>query len=162
LALDFARQYQQTFPFIILWHPPSTGAEALRQFLRLSFVQETSDRISRLTTDDLRKRLAAGRCVEVVGWELSPDIAFALERLETSSLLSQVSSAIYCVEFLQATKLTVVSSRLGIIQACKDNGVAIDFRQLPVRPFWADRAEMTDDCHILIDLMDSILMRVAI
>lgn len=157
LALDFAKQYQRTFPFIILWHPPTNGAETLKQFLRLSLVREADGPVSPLTTKGLRRRLAAGRCVEIAGWELSPDIAFALERLETSSLLSEVSSAIYCVEFVQATKLVVVPSRLRLVQVCNDNGVAINFRQLQVRTFWADRAEMTD-CQILIDFMHSVLM----
>lgn len=160
LALDFAIQFPRTFPFIVLWHPPSSGAETLKQFLRLSFLQEAAGSGgSSLTTKDLRRRLAAGACVEIIGWELNPDVASAMERLELSPLISQVSSTIYCVEFLQGTNPAVAPSRRRILQACKKSGRAFDFRQLPVRAFWASRAKMTDDSQILIELMNSILTR---
>ena len=157
LALDVARLSQRTFPFIVLWHPPLSGAETLRQFLRLSYVQEVGDLSACMTTHEMRRRLTSETCIEVIGWELNNDLASALERLKLSSLLSQVSSAIYCVEFAQRTKLPTPRQRT--LQAYKDKGFIFDFRQSPVRSFWADRAGMTDDCQVLIDLMNSVLMR---
>lgn len=159
LALDFARQSQHRFPSIILWHPPSSGADVLKQFLRLSLVQAPAGPGSRITTKDLRTKLSSGICVEVAGWELNPELAFAMERLELSSLISQVSSAIDWIEFVQTSEFAVTPSRLRILQACKDTRVAFDFHELPVRSFWAARAEMTDDCQVLIGIMNSILTR---
>ncbi|HXQ71869.1 MAG TPA: hydrolase 2, exosortase A system-associated [Pyrinomonadaceae bacterium] len=162
LALDFAGRSQRPFPFIILWHPPSSGKDALTQFLRLSLVQATTNAGSRMTTKNLRNKLASGICVEVAGWELNPELAVAMERLDLSSLISQVSSSIYWIQFAQsapATEQDVPHSRQRIFQACEANGVALDFRHLTVRTFWADRAQMTDDSQVLIDAMNSILTR---
>jgi exosortase A-associated hydrolase 2 len=157
LALDFACHSRAVSPFIVLWHPPSGGAETLTHFLRRSLVQEDVGPFTR-TTKDLRRRLASGSCVEIAGWELNPDLAFALEHLELPSLLSRISSAVYCAEFVQATTFPSATTRLRILQACKASGAEVDCQQLTVRSFWADWSEATtDDCQVLSEFMKGVL-----
>lgn len=162
LALDFACQSGRSFPFIVLWQPPFSGAETLREFLRLRLLHQVSGPYSRMTSKQLREELASGKCIEVAGWELSPELAFALEGLQLSSLISRASSHIYYVEFVNTIKPQITSARDRLMQTSIDNGVAIDFHQLPVPAFWVDPVEVSADNQVLTDFMRNVLMRWAI
>ncbi len=162
LALDLAtqtlsNQARSAFPFLVLWNQPSSGAEVLRYVLRRSLVKEDN---GPTTSQDLRTSLLSGVSVEIAGWELHPDLAFALEELESTSLLSQLSDCrIYCAEFGQAVRSSFRAIQSQTMQACRDANVTIDFQRLPVRPFWTRTVRTRQDCQVLSEYMKGILAK---
>ncbi|MCP5197455.1 MAG: hydrolase 2, exosortase A system-associated [Gammaproteobacteria bacterium] len=79
LALDKASDIAATR--LLLWQPVLSGQRFLQQFLRLRL---TGDRLKggRETMAQLQERLAAGQSLEVAGYELHPELALALEKIQ--------------------------------------------------------------------------------
>lgn len=63
----------------IFWHPTPSGKTVLQQFLRLKAAADLQSGQSKQVMETLRSHLAAGRAVEVAGYELSASIAQGLE-----------------------------------------------------------------------------------
>lgn len=65
---------------LLLWHPVPSGKTHLAQFLRVGVAAEVLSAEGRGQVSP-RKRLQAGECIEVGGYEITPALADALESL---------------------------------------------------------------------------------
>lgn len=82
LASEVARQ-QEGPTHLLLWQPPASGKPLLQQFLRLRMAAQLADSGgggSKGLTESLRADLAAGRSVDVGGYELPAAVALGLEQ----------------------------------------------------------------------------------
>jgi len=87
LALDYARRGGQSFAGLLLWQPVVSGAQFMTQFLRLRVAGEMlAGGDAGNGTDQLRAQLRSGKTLEVAGYELAPQLASAIERLELAAL----------------------------------------------------------------------------
>lgn len=158
LALDLERYLHAISTLNVLWHPPYAGVETLTHFFRRSLLQE-NDPAPR-APKYLKSRLASGSSVEIAGWELDPSLAAAIERLELTSLLSQASSAVHCAEFVSSAALRFAAARSRIFAAIEASGLAAEYQQLPVSPFWSIWSEgSTTDYQVLIEFMNGVLAK---
>ena len=64
---------------LLLWHPAASGKLALQQFLRLKLAAEMANGANKGLMDGLKAELAAGRVVEIAGYQLSSGLAQGLE-----------------------------------------------------------------------------------
>ena len=70
-----------------LRQPVTSGAQFLTQFLRLRLASEMiSGTAPGAGTEQLRAQLAAGRALEIAGYELAPELALSIERLDLAGL----------------------------------------------------------------------------
>jgi exosortase A-associated hydrolase 2 len=87
LAADHVRQAPQSFAGLLLWQPVLSGAQFMTQFLRLRLGAEMlSGAAAGKGTEQLRAQLAAGEALEIAGYELAPQLASAIQRLDLASL----------------------------------------------------------------------------
>jgi len=80
---------------IIAWQPVVDGKTYLTQFMRMKIAanMDRSD-IPKETTSGMRAQLAEGKCIEVAGYEIHPELAMAVENLRLSELIPQESTAV--------------------------------------------------------------------
>lgn len=119
---------------LLFWQPVTSGPRFLQQFLRLRL---TADRLKGgdETLGRLQEALAAGQSLEVAGYELHPQLAAALERVELTPPPPGVP-----VDWLELTRaargsLTPASQR--IVDAWRSAGVAVHVRSVVGESFWA-------------------------
>jgi exosortase A-associated hydrolase 2 len=89
LAVEAARRLPIEANFLF-WQPASAGQPLLQQFLRLKMAGQMRDGAVKGVTDSLKSALAAGKSVEVAGYELSAGLA---EGLQDASLQEPPVSA---------------------------------------------------------------------
>src|SRR5205823_606352 len=76
LAADCAREQDASFASLLMWQPVTSGAQFMTQFLRLRLTNEMlSGAAARGGVEPLRAQLAAGRALEIGGYELTPELA---------------------------------------------------------------------------------------
>jgi exosortase A-associated hydrolase 2 len=87
LALDYSRHSGESFAGLLLWQPVASGAQYMTQFLRLRLSSEMlSGAAVGAGSEQLRAQLAQGSALEVAGYELAPELAAAIERLDLAAL----------------------------------------------------------------------------
>jgi exosortase A-associated hydrolase 2 len=87
LAADHVRQAPQSCAGLLLWQPAISGTQFMTQFLRLRLGSEIlSGAAAGKGTEQLRAQLAAGEALEIAGYELAPQLAAAIERLDLAGL----------------------------------------------------------------------------
>lgn len=81
LALDFSIDGDHSLERLILWQPVLSGKIHLNQFLRLRMASQMlgMDDGPSVSNASLRAQLAAGSSVEVAGYELSAELASAID-----------------------------------------------------------------------------------
>jgi hypothetical protein len=72
-----------------------SGAQFMTQFLRLRMGSEMLSGAApgSASTEQLRAQLAAGRALEIAGYELAPQLASAIERLDLAALAPESAPA---------------------------------------------------------------------
>ena len=135
LALDHLRQASQAFAGLLLWQPLVSGTQFMTQFLRMRLTGEMlSGAVSGSGTGELRAQLAAGRPLEIAGYELAPDLALAIERLDLAGLAPRNVPAQW-FEINAEGKLSPAVRRAA--QAWSAAGAEVDARAVRGEPFWS-------------------------
>lgn len=78
LAAASAASRPEQFKNLILWQPVVDGRTMLTQFLRIGVAAAMAEEGNGKSTEALRAELAAGRPVEIAGYELAPELAQGL------------------------------------------------------------------------------------
>ena len=119
---------------LLLWQPVLDGERFLHQFLRLRL---TADRLKGgdETMARLQERLAAGQALDVSGYELSPELAAAMQqaRLQTPPADCRVD----WFELANAADRPLLPASRRIVDGWRTGGVAIHARTLAGEAFWA-------------------------
>ena len=132
LAAELARQVQAAG--LVLWHPVISGATALTQFLRLRLAAGMLDGTQE-TLARLRAELAAGRAVEVVGYELHPELATALEQARL--LAPAAGTRVNWFELVATPEWGLASSSQQLLAQWRSAGVSVSAQTVVGEPFWS-------------------------
>jgi exosortase A-associated hydrolase 2 len=133
---------------LILWQPVASGAQFLRQFLRVSsasgIVAQTG---ASSTLQELREKLGQGGTVEIAGYCLSPELALGLEaaQLEPGSSAGRVA----WLEVRGTGGAEVSPASRTCISRFEAAGHSVDARVIAGPAFWQN-LEITD-CPALIE-----------
>jgi exosortase A-associated hydrolase 2 len=147
LALDHLRQASQEFAGLLLWQPVTSGAQLLKQFLRLRLASEMlSGAEPGNATEQLRAQLAAGRPLEIAGYELAPDLALAIERLDLAALAPKNVPAQWFEVNADGKPSPALTRACGAWRAA---GAEVDLHPIRGEPFWS--AVEISECRELID-----------
>lgn len=156
LALDYAKKNSEKISTTILWQPVINTEQHMTQFLRLSLAGEMFDdgKKSGFSTTHLRSELAAGNSVEIVGYELSPLLAQAIEAIDTTQLVL-ASCQVHWFEFVSESRLALSPAGENLVNSWKKQGSDIGVHFVTCVPFWATQEIST--CTGLIEEMDRVL-----
>jgi len=119
---------------LLLWQPVANGKNYFTQFLRIRIAAEMHTRDGIKTTDELRKRAAAGEAIEVSGYPIGSDLARQLDqvRLPDASALSSLRLSWF--EVLPSADTPSANARL--VDEYKAGGVELDYRSVIGPAFW--------------------------
>jgi exosortase A-associated hydrolase 2 len=184
LALDFSVDGDRFLERLILWQPVLSGKIHLNQFLRLRVASQMlgMDDAPSVSNASLRMQLAGGSSVEVAGYELSAELASAIDGKDGTMLTPRCptywfeSTTINSAESIDGIKNEVKSGRkndetarmkhgegdtpaLSPVVArsaarWRTAGVALHLHPLCGAPFWAT-TEMTE-CQAMLAATDAI------
>ncbi|SCY15528.1 exosortase A system-associated hydrolase 2 [Nitrosospira sp. Nl5] len=137
LALDFARNLENTIAQIILWQPVISGESFLTQFLRFRLANEMLGGTGKATgTNTMRDCLANGETIEVAGYELAPELAAAIDSLRASELVV-AGSRVHWFEIVAEAGRSITPAGAKVVDAWKRSGVDLHLHVVPCLPFWA-------------------------
>ena len=130
----------------IAWQPVVDGAQHFTQFLRMRIAaQMEKPHLPKETTKSMREHLAAGRSLEVSGYEIHPHFAAALDAARLDAFPPKVNVATLWLEQAapDATQASPASKK--VIDAWRDAGAKIDVEFFAGPNFWqvAERAIST-------------------
>ena len=147
LALDYSRHSGKSFASLLLWQPLTGGAQFMTQFLRLRLTSEMiSGPAAGAGSGPLRAQLAAGSALEIAGYELAPELATAIERLDLAALAPKNVHAQW-FELSAEGKPSPALRRAA--EAWSAAGAEVELHALRGEPFWSS-VEITE-CRELIE-----------
>lgn len=133
---------------LMLWQPVASGAQHLQQFLRL----QAGARIAGSAKDDTQappaQLLRAGTSVEVGGYELSPQLAAAIESAALDVPTSH-SGRLVWLEVSADAVLVPSPAALRAVQRLQSNGARVELQVVSGPPFW--QTQEIEDCDALIE-----------
>jgi exosortase A-associated hydrolase 2 len=151
LALDFARDLDTSIDQIILWQPVLKGKSFLTQFLRLRLAGEIlsadADTQEHVGTDELRSLLQAGNTLEVAGYELSPELATVIDKLDAAEL-RVTKSPIHWIEIVAELGRSISPAGSKVVNLWKQGGVDVHVYVVPCVSFWA--TQEISECPALV------------
>jgi exosortase A-associated hydrolase 2 len=141
LALDFAKSAKKKVDQIILWQPVISGESFLTQFLRLRLANEmlSADRGTEGSTGGtsaLRNTLRAGESLEVAGYELTPELASAIDGLKAVEL-AVTDSPVHWFEIVAEPGRPMTPIGGKVVSAWRQSEVKLFLHLVPCLPFWA-------------------------
>jgi exosortase A-associated hydrolase 2 len=138
LALDYARSAAHPVAGMILWQPVLKGASYLTQFLRLrtanAMLGEASEKSG---TAELRAMLEAGQTIEIAGYDLAPELALAIDRLDPLEAMAPPPGCpVHWFEALGPSARDLPAGAVRVGDAWRERGVALQLHALQCPPFW--------------------------
>ncbi len=143
LALDFAQRLEPACDKLLFWQPVLSGKQALNQFLRLRIASGLFAGNDKETTASLRQLLQSGESIEVAGYELAPELAFALETKGLDRIQPRVANSIVWLELASRPGRAASSPAKHLMGTWQGEGIAVAFESLVGDPFWATQ-EITE------------------
>ncbi|WP_434516582.1 hydrolase 2, exosortase A system-associated [Dechloromonas sp. ARDL1] len=135
LASDIARR--QVFETALLfWQPVLSGANVVRDFLRLAVAGDLMSGHGKEKLSDMRSRLAAGGTVEVAGYRLSAAMADQLSRVPLTCPSDYRSKRVFWLEIGSETQSPQAPATKAVLAQLQAAGSAVCYRALPGAPFW--------------------------
>ncbi|MFS2022204.1 hydrolase 2, exosortase A system-associated [Massilia sp. CT11-137] len=154
LALDFALDHARTSDVplapMLLWQPVAAGSTYLTQFLRLRTANAMlgEDAAAQSGTKALRAALQAGETLEIAGYDLTPELARAIDALPApDAMLPPVP--VHWFEVLGAPGQAPGPAAARVKAAWEARGTQLHVHTVTGAPFWATTAIST--CPALLD-----------
>lgn len=136
LALDFAVACDEPFGGFLLWQPVTSGESFLTQFLRLRVATGMiSGEAAKTSTQKLRNELRAGAALEIAGYDLAPELAYALEHLKLGELAPHGTPVRWFEVVPEAGRPLSPASRT-VSDMWTARGVEVNVRTVTGEPFW--------------------------
>ena len=151
LALDYARTAQEPVRAMVLWQPVLNASSYLTQFLRLRMASALlSDTASANTgTSALRDSLRRGETLEVGGYQLAPEMAAALDALESFDSFAP-ACPVHWMEATSAAGQGVPAAVARVHAEWQRQGTELVLHAMPCPPFWA-----TPEITVCADWLDA-------
>lgn len=134
---------------LLLWHPVTSGAQHLAQFLRLAVTADAlASGADRVRTARMRDELAAGRSIEIAGYALAPSLAAGLEaaRLDVPE---GFAGRIAWLEVETDAQKGVSPATQVIVERLQARGVDVVARSVSGPRFW--QSVELQDCPALVE-----------
>jgi exosortase A-associated hydrolase 2 len=158
LALAYAMESTSSVSQLLLWQPIISGESYLTQFLRLRMATEMlNGETQKISTQDLRKLLAAGQSLEIGGYELSPALASSIDTLNLANFAIP-ALPVHWIELIPEADRPMPPASARSLKAWELNGVDLHLHMVPGPAFWA--AQEITECHQLIKVTTSIFEEV--
>lgn len=156
LALDYARSATTPLAPMLLWQPVAGGSTYLTQFLRLRTANAmlSDDAAAQTGTKALRAALQAGETLEIAGYDLSPDLARAIDSLPAPDAMVPPVPA-HWFDVLGAPGQAPGPAAARVKTAWEAHGTALHVHTVTGSPFWATTAVST--CPALLDATAAVL-----
>lgn len=120
---------------LLLWQPVPNGSQFLSQFLRLRLASEMlASGAATSAMRELTQALAAGRSLEIAGYELHPDLAQAIERLKLESAVPSARRADWLEVVAEGTSPRPGARR--VLDAWRAHSIDANLSQATGEPFW--------------------------
>jgi exosortase A-associated hydrolase 2 len=150
LALDHARTAAYPLAPLLLWQPVASGSTYLTQFLRLRTANAMlgDDAAAQMGTKALRAALQAGETLEIAGYDLSPELARAIDELPApDAMMPPVAAHWFDVPGAPGQAPGPAAARVKA--AWEAQGTLLHVHTVTGSPFWATTAVST--CPALLD-----------
>lgn len=151
LAMDYAANADpgRAPRQLILWQPVLDGATVLTQFLRLrtAGAMMGATGAAENSTAALRAMLAAGLSLEVAGYELSPELALAMDGLKLAPL-GRAGCALHWFDVGQPARALSPAADKALA-ALRERGVEVDMTRIDGPAFWGSQEIAT--CQPLLE-----------
>ncbi len=136
LACTVAAAQPDRFKELLLWQPVTDAKLMLTQFLRVRVAAAMAEGGAPEKTEELRARFASGVSVEVAGYELSPELAQALDALRLDRLSLAADAEIDWLEVgaEAGDQLSPASERAAAIW--RKAGARLRTTTVVGEPFW--------------------------
>lgn len=136
LAVEAARHLPVEANFLF-WQPASAGQALLQQFLRLKMASQMRDGAAKGVTESLKSELAAGRAVEVAGYELSPGLAAGLQAASLHNPPATGGGArLVWLELSAREPAQLMPAAAAVLSQWQAAGYEVAAQALPGPAFW--------------------------
>lgn len=138
LALDYARSARDPVHAIVLWQPVLNTSAYLTQFLRLRMASAllTDTASTQTGTTALRDSLRRGETLEVGGYQLAPEMAAALDALDTFDTMAP-SCPVQWVEATSGSGQGLPAPVARVQAEWLRQGASLTIHAVHCPPFWA-------------------------
>lgn len=137
LAAQVAATKPKQFPRVILWQPVTDGRMLLNQFLRIGVAAAMSEK-DRASTDELRAKLSSGHMVEIAGYEISSELAMAVDAIRLEECILGPEVSVDWVEIRdEGEGSTLPANKQTVVDNWRRNGVTVSLTAVIAPPFWA-------------------------
>ena len=138
LAAAVASLEPKRFSHLLLWQPVVEGRTMLTQFLRIRVAASMIAARSKETADGLRAEFAAGRTLEIGGYEVAPELAIAVDRLRLEACNLSAGTTVNWLEIrnTNAEPGRLPGNRQSILEKWRDRGAIVSVDNVTAEPFW--------------------------
>ena len=137
LAAVVAANQPSRFKRLLLWQPVIDGKSMVTQFLRIRIAASLGSENAAETTKGLRADLAAGRSVEVAGYDLSAELAQALNDVRLDRLDLPHTLQVHWYEVGPHVRDQLSRAVERIAGAWRERGVSVTVFGIAGDPFWS-------------------------
>jgi len=139
---------------LLLWQPVPNGSQFLSQFLRLRLASEMlASGAATTAMRELTQTLAAGRSLEIAGYDLHPDLARAIERVKLESIVPSAKRVDWLEVVAEGMSPRPAAGRVR--DAWRARGIEANLGVATGEPFWTT-VEIAE-CSELLELTDKAL-----
>jgi exosortase A-associated hydrolase 2 len=159
LALDYAYAAPEPVARLLLWQPVTGGSAVLAQFLRLRVAAGLlQDGASNGGTKVLRADLAAGKTLEIAGYDLAPQLAAAIEPLD-ANVLARRGCRIDWLETVQGPDRPLPAAAGRVAASWRAQGIDFGIQLVQAEPFW--NTQEIAECPALLDATSALFKETA-
>jgi len=139
---------------LLLWQPVPNGSQFMSQFLRLRLASEMLTSGAATTAmSELTQTLAAGRSLEIAGYDLHPDLARAIERVKLESIVPSAKRVDWLEVVAEGMSPRPAAGR--VLDSWRARGIEANLGVATGEPFWTT-VEIAE-CPELLELTDKAL-----
>lgn len=140
---------------LVLWQPVVAGEQLVTQFLRTRLASEMlAGGAATSALKQLRAELAQGRTLEVAGYELHPDLAAAIARLDITDT-PPAAARIHWMEVMPEAGAPLRPASRRVAEAWRSAGRELAPVTVAGEPFWST-IEIAE-CEALLDVTSDAL-----
>jgi exosortase A-associated hydrolase 2 len=136
LAVAAAADQPGRFERLLLWQPVTDGKAMLTQFLRIRVAAGMSE-ASGEKTEELRARWARGEPLEIAGYTVSPELAFAVDGVRMDGLRPGKGAHLQWFEVAAERSERLLPSSQRVIETWRQAGLRGSAMTVEGDPFWA-------------------------
>ena len=143
LAVETLKSMDLPGSTFIAWQPVVDGKQHFTQFLRMRIAaQMERPHLPKETTNSMRDQLAAGKPLEVSGYEIHPEFAAAIDAARLNTFLPSPDKRVLWLEQAASDAAQAAPVSQKVIEAWRAGGANIDVRFFEGPNFWqvAERA----------------------